>query len=127
MREPPAPSATTSARAPTEGSEVTMRSARLATSRGLFAATPPARWCSAHRRGTTSKPATRNPARPRLNDIAEPMMPRPTIPTVCCVIIASSAAPCCSLQFEYDTHAEVDLLDSCFDGDLGAIAGRVAP
>src|SRR3977135_4620697 len=61
-------------------------SARLATSRGLFAATPPERLCSARRRGTTSKPVTRNPARMRFADIAEPMIPRPIIPTVCCFI-----------------------------------------
>src|SRR5258706_3777836 len=76
-------SAATSARARAEGSEVMIGSARLATSRGLFAATPPERLCSARRRGTTSKPATRNPARMRFADIAEPMIPRPIIPTVC--------------------------------------------
>src|SRR5713101_7382929 len=70
-------------RASAEGSEVTMISARRATSRGLRAATPPERACSARRRGTTSKPATRNPARARFADIAEPMIPRPIIPTVC--------------------------------------------
>src|SRR6266853_705101 len=79
-------SAATSARARAEGSEVMIGSARLATSRGLFAATPPERLCSARRRGTTSKPATRNPARMRFADIAEPMIPRPIIPTVCCAI-----------------------------------------
>src|SRR5712692_132126 len=70
-------------RASAEGSEVTMISARRATSRGLRAATPPERACSAHRRGTMSNPATRNPARARFADIAEPMIPRPIIPTVC--------------------------------------------
>src|SRR5712671_1756672 len=81
-----ASSAATSARAWAEGSEVMTVSARRATSRGLLAATPPDRTCSARRRGTTSKPATRNPARMRFADIAEPMIPRPIIPTVCCFI-----------------------------------------
>src|SRR6266852_4067586 len=76
-------------RASAEGSEVTMHSARRATSRGLRAATPPERACSARRRGTTSKPATRNPARARLADIAEPIIPRPIIPTVCGFIASS--------------------------------------
>src|SRR6266513_2124465 len=84
-----ASSAATSARARAEGSEVMIRSARLAKSRGLFAATPPARLCSARRRRRTSKPATRNPARMRFADIAEPMIPRPIIPTVCCAISIS--------------------------------------
>src|SRR5216683_2284668 len=79
-------SAATSARAWAEGSEVMTISARRATSRGLRAAIPPERACSARRRGTTSKPATRNPARARFADIAEPMIPRPIIPTVCCFI-----------------------------------------
>src|SRR6266853_569958 len=81
-----ASSEATSARAWAEGSEVMTISARRATSRGLRAAMPPARACSARRRGTTSKPATRNPARARFADIAEPMIPRPIIPTVCCFI-----------------------------------------
>ncbi len=81
-----ASSAATSARAWAEGSEVMTISARRATSRGLRAAMPPERACSVRRRGTTSKPTTRNPARVRLKDIAAPMMPRPTIPTVCCAI-----------------------------------------
>src|SRR3989454_2888196 len=76
-------------RASAEGSEVTMHSVRRATSRGLRAATPPARTCSARRRGATSKPATRNPARARFADIAEPMIPRPIIPTVCGFIAPS--------------------------------------
>src|SRR6266850_2053969 len=79
-------SAATSARAYAEGSEVMTISVRRATSRGLLAAMPPDRTCSARRRGTTSKPATRNPARMRFADIAEPMIPRPIIPTVCCFI-----------------------------------------
>src|SRR5882762_3302545 len=78
-----ASSAATSAKARAEGSDVMMMPDRLATSRGLRAATPPARLCSARRRGTTSKPATRNPARSVFADIAEPMIPRPIIPTVC--------------------------------------------
>src|SRR5882672_12362678 len=82
-------SAATSARAYAEGSEVMTISVRRATSRGLLAATPPDRTCSARRRGTTSKPATRNPARMRFADIAEPMIPRPIIPTVCCAISIS--------------------------------------
>src|SRR5882672_1011500 len=84
-----ASSATTSARAYAEGSEVMTISVRRATSRGLLAATPPARACSARRRGTTSKPVTRNPARMRFADIAEPMIPSPIIPTVCCFIASS--------------------------------------
>src|SRR5882762_2669041 len=64
-------------------------SVRRATSRGLRAAAPPDRTCSARRRGTTSKPATRNPARMRFADIAEPMIPSPIIPTVCCFIAPS--------------------------------------
>src|SRR5712671_167412 len=84
-----ASSAATSARAWAEGSEVMTVSARRATSRGLLAATPPDRTCSARRRGTTSKPATRNPARMRFADIAEPMIPSPIIPTVCCFIASS--------------------------------------
>src|SRR5882672_4809410 len=81
-----ASSAATSAKARAEGSDVMMMPDRLATSRGLRAATPPARLCSARRRGTTSKPATRNPARARFADIAEPMIPSPIIPTDCCAI-----------------------------------------
>src|SRR5882762_6281194 len=81
--------AATSARAYAEGSEVMTISVRRATSRGLLAATPPDRTCSARRRGTTSKPATRNPARMRFADIAEPMIPSPIIPTVCCFIAPS--------------------------------------
>src|SRR5258706_561931 len=76
----------TSASAPAEGSEVMMMPDRRATSPGLLAATPPERLCSARRREATSNPTTRNPARPRLDDIAEPMIPRPIIPTVCCFI-----------------------------------------
>src|SRR6266850_606633 len=82
-------SAATSARAYAEGSEVMTISVRRATSRGLLAATPPARACSARRRGTTSKPVTRNPERMRFADIAEPMIPSPIIPTVCCFIAPS--------------------------------------
>src|SRR5258706_516024 len=82
-------SAATSARAYAEESEVMTISVRRATSRGLLAATPPARACSARRRGTTSKPVTRNPARMRFTDIAEPMIPSPIIPPVCCFIAPS--------------------------------------
>src|SRR6266850_5640743 len=82
-------SAATSARAYAEGSEVMTISVQRTTSRGLLAATPPARACSARRRGTTSKPVTRNPERMRFADIAEPMIPSPIIPTVCCFIAPS--------------------------------------
>src|SRR5204863_225455 len=84
-----ASSPATSARARAEGSELMMMLERRATSRGLLAATPPERACSVRRRGATSKPATRNPARARFADIAEPMIPRPTIPTVCSFIAPS--------------------------------------
>jgi len=75
-------SALTDASASAEGREVMIMGERAATSRPRRAGRPPARLSAVRRAATGSKPRTSNPALTRLADIADPMIPRPIIPTV---------------------------------------------
>jgi hypothetical protein len=73
---------TTSSSAATLGSTLMMMPARCATSRAERAGVPPVCANASSLSAETSKPMTSKPAWSRFADIAEPMIPRPSMPTL---------------------------------------------
>ena len=79
---------TDASRAATLGSTLMMMSACSATSRAECAGLPPP-WANASSLGAeTSKPMTLKPAWSRFADMAEPMIPRPSMPTLVCIVFS---------------------------------------
>jgi len=74
-------SSQTASSAASLGSDSTTKRAARATSVALLNAVPPASASRRRARATGSLPNSSKPARTRLADIADPMMPSPTTPT----------------------------------------------